>query len=109
MHAGEFARRRARIVSDKGGSRRLHGPRYRVKALRALVRRAGAALIIPHGRRVGYRLPDGSVACDKQRFRTERAALAELDRIHMHAAHAYVPVRAYLCNWCDGWHLTSRA
>lgn len=108
MRAGEFARRRARIESEKGTATCRHGRSYRRKAMRALVKRAGAARIIPNGRRVGYRLPDGSVACDKQRFRTLEAAQTELARIAVHSAHAYVPVRAYLCPWCGGYHVTSR-
>lgn len=109
MRAGEFARRRARIESERGLRFRPHSKHYRRKALRALVRRAGAALIIPHGREVGYRMPDGSVACIKHRFRTFEAADAELHRITRHAAHSYVPVRVYACDWCDGFHLTSKA
>lgn len=109
MRAGEFARRRARIESEMRPGFNRHGKGFRRKALRALVKRAGAAFIVPNGRRIGYRLPDGSVACEKQRFRTEDAANAELRRIAFHASHAYIPVRAYRCEWCDGFHLTSRA
>ncbi len=109
MRAGEFARRRARIESDKGLKCRPHSPAFQRKALRALAKRAGAALIVPIGRRIGYRLPDGSVACAKQRYRTHEAADAELQRIAVHASRAYVPVRAYRCDWCGGFHLTSRA
>lgn len=109
MRAGEFARRRARIQCDRGDKLRPHGAGYQRKALRALVKRSGAALIVPNGRVVGYRMRDGSVACMKQRYRSETAAHAELSRIASHASHSYVPVRAYRCEWCDGWHLTSRA
>lgn len=76
--------------------------------MRALARRAGAAIILPNGRHVGYRLPDGSVACAKHRYRDEVAAQMELARIRRDAVRGYVPVRAYRCEWCDGWHLTSR-
>lgn len=105
MKAGDFARRRARIECDKAP----HGRGFQRKALRALVKRTGAALIVPNGKRVGYRLPDGSVACEKHRYRSRETADAELARIAVHASHAYIPVRAYRCEWCDGWHLTSRA
>lgn len=102
MKAGEFSRRRARIESARGC-------KFQRKALRALAKRARAAIIVPNGKRIGYRLPDGSVACEKQRFHSEDAANTELTRIARQASHAYIPVRAYRCEWCSGWHLTSRA
>jgi len=108
MRASEFARRLARIEAGKGQPFRPHGAKHRRKATEALIRRANAALIVPGGRVIGYRLPDGSVACEKQRFRCRDTAEAELIRIRRDAAHSYIPVRAYLCDWCDGWHLTSR-
>ena len=109
MTAGEFARRRGLIEFDRGDRHKARGRSFKRKALQALAKRAGAALMIPNGRRVGYRLPDGSVACEKQRFRDSTVALAELERISRHAVHAYVPVRAYHCEWCGGWHLTRKA
>lgn len=109
MRASEFARRVARIDSDKGLKFRPHGRGYRRKAIRALLKRSGAALIVPNGRFVGYRMKDGSVVCVKQRFHTRASAEVELARIGRHASHDYVPVRAYCCEWCGGWHLTSRA
>ncbi len=84
------------------------GREFHRKALRALVKRSNASLIAPRGHVIGYRMPDGSVACIKQRFRSEEAASAELLRIARHASRSYIPVRAYLCDWCGGWHLTSR-
>lgn len=104
MRASEFARRAGRIESASG-----RGRRFRRRAMRALVKRAGAARIVPNGNRVGHRLPDGSVACLKKRYRTEAAAADELSRIRTHARGDYVPARAYECEWCGGWHLTSRA
>jgi hypothetical protein len=103
MHAGEFARRLARINFTQ-----RRGAEFRRRATRALVKRAGARLFSAHGREVGYRMQDGSFACHKQRFRRQEAAFAELERIGIHASHAYIPVRAYQCEWCGGWHLTSR-
>lgn len=108
MMAGEFARRRARIESDRGEKCRPRGNDFSRRAMRALAKRAHAALIVPNGKRIGYRLPDGGVACDKQRFRSEGSANAELRRIGAQASHDYIPVRSYLCDWCGGWHLTSR-
>ncbi len=106
IRAGDFARRLGRIEHNAAHGR---SRAYRRKAVRALVKRAGAALIVPRGRVVGYRLPDGGVACTKQRYRSQGAADAELARIGRHAQRAYVPVRTYLCEWCGGYHLTSRA
>lgn len=105
MRAAEFARRLARIEREAA----TRGAGFRRGATRALTRRAGAALIVPQGRIAGWRLPDGSVACVKERFRTLDAAQHELHRIGRHASHEYVPVRSYRCHLCDGWHLTSRA
>lgn len=109
MSAGEFARRRGLIEFDRGERYKPRGHAFKRKAVRALAKRAGAALLIPNGRRVGYRMPDGSVACEKQRYRDVCVALTELERIGRHASHAYVPIRAYQCEWCGGWHLTSKA
>jgi hypothetical protein len=47
----------------------------------------------------------------KVRFRKESQALQELARIQEIAEYAVmdkVPVRAYSCSSCDGWHLTSQ-
>jgi hypothetical protein len=109
MTPGEFARRRARIESEYGLPNRIVGKGFRRKALRALVKRAGAIRIVPNGREVGYRMREGGVACAKQRFRVAHAAESELFRIGRHASHAHIPVRVYVCDWCGGIHLTSRA
>jgi len=108
MTPGEFARRRARIENERGMPGRIVGKGFRRKALRALVKRAGAIRIVPNGRDVGYRLPSGGVACEKQRFPNYAAAWGELQRIGKHASHSHIPVRVYLCDWCGGHHLTSR-
>jgi len=104
MRASEFARRRARIDHRDHGD----GNRSR-KARRALLKRARAIRVIRHGRVVAYRMRDGSVACVKERFRSEATATHEIGRIAETSLHAYIPVRAYLCDLCSGWHLTSRA
>lgn len=101
MRAAEFARRRARI--EHGST----GRRYKAE-LRALMKRSRAVPIIAYGRIVGYRLADGGVACVKHRFRCELSALAELAAIRRNTTSSYVPVRAYRCEWCAGWHLTSK-
>jgi hypothetical protein len=108
MTPGEFARRRGRIESERGLPFRFVGKRFRRKALRALVKRAGAIRIVPNGKEVGYRMPCGGVACTKQRFRIADAAEIELQRISRHASHSHIPVRVYGCDWCGGIHLTSR-
>jgi len=108
MTPGEFARRRGRIESERGLPNRIVGKDFRRKALRALVKRAGAIRIVPNSREVGYRLPTGGVACAKQRFRVANAAEIELQRINRHASHSHIPVRVYRCDWCGGIHLTSR-
>lgn len=109
MKAGDFARHVARIDHGASNRTRNRGKGFRQKALRALAKRAGAALILPRGKFVGYRMPDGSVACLKERYRTHDAAMHELERIGKHSSHGYIPVRTYLCEWCGGYHLTSRA
>jgi len=103
MNAAEFARRRARIERFA-----LKTRRYRAM-MRSLMKRSRAIPILAFGRLVGWRLPDGSVACVKQRFRTQAAALLELSGIARTSSHSYIPVRAYQCEWCGGWHLTSKA
>lgn len=72
------------------------------------MRRGRAVPIIAFGRIVGYRLSDGKVACLKQRFRSESAALLELSTIRRTSNRTHIPVRAYRCEWCGGWHLTSK-
>jgi hypothetical protein len=101
MRTAEFVRRRARIEHAS------RGRRYRVE-IRALLKRSRAVPIIAYGRIVGYRLSDDGVACVKQRFRSEASAVAELVSIRQTANNSYIPVRAYECEWCHGWHLTSQ-
>lgn len=101
MHATEFARCMARI------ERQIRGQR-RVTAMRALRKRAHARPVYSHGRVIAYRMPDGSIACVKQRFVCESSALAMLASIRRTATNSHIPVRAYLCEWCGGWHLTSK-
>jgi hypothetical protein len=102
MRASEFARRRARILKETNQHGR--GDRRRA-ALRALVKRSGARPIYSRRQVIAYRLPDGSVACVWLRFRTGGDALDELVRIRTYPTHDVVPVRAYACDLCGGWHL----
>lgn len=77
--------------------------------MRYLVRRLRGVPIVANGKLIGHRFPDGSVACVKRRFRALALALLELERI-AHTDHGpHIPVRAYRCEWCFGWHLTSQA
>jgi hypothetical protein len=99
MRTAEFARRRARIEFESRTGRR-NGKR----AFRALVKRANAVTIISGGRVVGYRLKDG-VVCNRLRFTTADQAARELFRIGTFAKHAYIPTRAYRCDFCNGYHL----
>lgn len=50
--------------------------------------------------------------CPKVRFATRAKAdarLDEIDREPRRARQVKLPVRAYFCPRCWGWHLTSRA
>jgi len=76
--------------------------------MRQLVKRARAVIMIVNGKVVGYRMTDGSVACVKVRYPDDVRAQIDLARIRAVTNHGYVPVRAYRCEHCSGWHLTSR-
>lgn len=106
MRASDFARHLSRIHSraKHGGSTARAN-----RCARALIRRTGAAPIIHAGKVIAYRLPGGSIACEKQRFRDPESAGVELARIRRTSAHSYIPVRAYRCDLCGGWHLASKA
>lgn len=103
MRAHDFARRKAVIEG-----RAARSQQWKTKAIRHLIRRAQAAVILSWGRIVGYRMPDGSVACVKERFSDAASACAEIERIAQQSTASYVPVRAYRCEYCRGWHTTSR-
>lgn len=104
MHASEFARKRAKI-ERRAASR----PAFLRKAMAHLVHEAGAFVVVVRGQLVGWRMRDGGMVCIKRRFRDDDAAHAELDRIARDANHRHIPVRAYECPHCRGWHLTSQA
>lgn len=77
--------------------------------MRMLLRRLRGVPIIVGGKIIGHRFPDGSVACVKRRYRTMVLAAEDLDRIARTDHDHYIPVRAYRCQWCFGFHLTSQA
>lgn len=104
MNAGEFGRRRARIEVE----RHSRSKGYAAKALQALVREAGAVIIIRRGKVVGWRMKNGQEVCRKRRYHTEAVAMLELANVHSAPKARYVPIRCYLCDHCSGWHLTSQ-
>lgn len=104
MHASEFARKRAKI-ERRAGNRSA----FLRKAIEHLVREADAVAIVARGAVVGWQMTDGSVVCIKVRYRDSEAASAELQRVARYARNQHVPVRAYRCQWCGGFHLTSQA
>lgn len=103
MNAGEFAKRRARIEHEHG---RRKG--YVARAMDALVREAGAIIIIARNRIVGWRMPGGQVVCRKRRYRTEPEAMLELENVRHSPYAKRLPARFYLCPHCNGYHLTSQ-
>lgn len=46
--------------------------------------------------------------CVKTSYATEQFALADIQRINKISTRDNKPVRAYYCNTCKSWHLTSR-
>ena len=104
MKAAEFTRRRVRAENEYRGK-----SRHYKSALRHLIQRAGAIIVVANNKVIGYRLPDGSVSCLKRRYLTIVDAELDLVRIKQKANHGHIPVRAYVCQWCHGIHLTSRA
>lgn len=104
MHASEFSRKRARL-QRRAGNRAA----FLRKGMTHLVREAGAREIVVRGQVVGWRMTGGEVVCIKVRFRDLLAAQLEIQRIAKHSVGWKVPVRAYQCQYCGGWHLTSQA
>lgn len=104
MNAGQFGKRLALIEHQHGRSRD-----YRRKALKSLLREAGAAIIIIEGKVTGWRMQNGQVVCKKRRYHTEDEALALLASVHSNPLTRKVPTRCYECPHCHGWHLTSQS
>lgn len=103
MNAGQFSKRRARLENEHG---RRKG--YARKAMDALVREAGAAYIIVHGKVVAWRMPNGQVVCKKRRYDSEELANAILEGVMQCPRTRKWPNRVYHCPYCNGWHLTSQ-
>lgn len=104
MNAAEFARQRQAI------DQRCHGHKQRTRAMAHLIRSARAVLVVRQHRVVGYRMTTGEIVCVKARYRDEAKAMAAMERIQANNwAEQRVPVRAYACQHCGGWHLTSQA
>lgn len=103
MHANEFAKRAAKI-RRRGG----RGAKFMRKAMAQLMREAGASAVTHKGQLIAWRMDNGQQVCVKRRFRTFEDAEQELARIWRQASDDYLPVRAYLCGRCKGFHLTSQ-
>lgn len=46
--------------------------------------------------------------CKKTQYASEQLALDDVKRIGDKSSRSTIPVRAYKCNHCDFWHLTSK-
>jgi hypothetical protein len=103
MNAVNFIRHRSRIEHEYHG----RGKQYK-RALSHLVRDAKAALVVVRRKIVGYRLPTGEMVCVKTRYPDEAHAIADVLRIQAHGDGHRVPIRAYPCPHCRGWHTTSQ-
>lgn len=103
MNAAQFARARERIAREGRGRRG-----YESKATRKLVREARARTLVWGKRIIGWRMPDGTLVCRKRRYGSQEAAA--LDMLALQAEHGKrgLPRRAYQCEFCGGWHLTSK-
>lgn len=47
------------------------------------------------------------VVCKKVNFINEAFALTYIEKLHKTSVRRLIPVRAYLCEKCLAWHLTS--
>lgn len=103
MNAAQFARARERIARE-GKSRKG----YEAKAMRKLIREARAVTMIWGRRIVGWRMPDGALVCRKRRYGNQGAATMDMLGIQAEHGKRGLPRRAYQCEFCGGWHLTSQ-
>lgn len=93
-------RRRVTMKNPKEAARR--------KGMARLARTSGAKMVFIGRKHVGWKLPGGSIVCVKERFCDEQRAQAAMDRIRDRQPFGdRVPIRAYQCSECLGWHLTS--
>lgn len=103
MNAAQFSRERERIERDSHA-----GANFQRRAFSRLVERARAIRFIVSGKVLGWRLPDGSMVCAKRRFIDQPAAIAYMLAIQAQDGKRNAPRRSYQCEFCKGWHLTSR-
>lgn len=103
MNAGQFAKRRARLEQETG---RRKG--YAGKALKALIREAGAVTIVRTGKAVAWRMRSGQVVCRKRRYDSEEQAQDALEAVQRDPRTPKIPGRLYSCPFCHGYHLTSQ-
>lgn len=103
MQADDFVRRKSRIEFKN-----FDKAKRRKRAMKSLIKRSRAILVIRNNKVIGYRMKDGKVACVKHRYRTQEFADYELSQIARTAQHGHLPVRVYKCDFCFGFHLTSR-
>jgi len=104
MNRQTFARQLGRIEHRHG-----HSTKTTREALQKLLTRIGGAYVISNGKITGYRLRDGSLVCRKRRYHDEAGAVRDLRHITAVASNRHIPVRAYSCGSCRGFHLTSSA
>lgn len=43
----------------------------------------------------------------KRRYRDQAEAIGAIHLFQHHSTRETIPVRAYECQWCQGWHTTS--
>lgn len=103
MKAGEFIRRRERIERDD--TRRQA---YKRRALQQLEREAGAVAKVVDGKLVGWVLGSGANVCVKRRYANQAAAALAIGMIRISDGGHVRPIRFYACDYCKGWHLTSK-
>lgn len=105
MNAAQFSRARERIERDEH-----KGATFRRKALARLVDRANAIRFIhvQSGKVLGWRMVDGSIVCAKRRFLSRELGENYMLAIQAQDGKAHAPRRVYQCEFCKGWHLTSR-
>lgn len=105
MNGHQFASKRGRILH------RPRSERHTRRAIERLARECGAQPVYVGRKLVAHEFPDGFVVCEKRRYRDHAAAMAELRNVHAfaHLHDHKLPGRAYQCERCGGWHVTSRA
>lgn len=59
------------------------------------------------GTRVGVSVDRSSPTCTKKSYIDKKAANAHIKWIQNTNKESYVPVRAYQCDKCTSWHITS--